>query len=1551
MEKRALENQMKTPNRPNPSTPRDRFQLKILALAAGLIVPAATGVAQNYWQGPANGSADYNIPANWVGNAVPTGGSANPANDNGSNSVILIQAGDPTWSVNSLRVGWENNTSGSYLQTGGTVTTVLKYRIGAGNSGTANNSPTSASIGYYTLNGGIINCGSDFNVGELGTAVLNINGGTINMVNGNFGDNNYNGAGNTGVNTVTDEVNQVSGAIAITGNGQLFVGNGGPAIYNMSGGTVDVHNYIAVGRSSGTGTLNMTGGNFNQDANGNLLVGTGYQNNGTPCVGVINQSAGAIYCNGQFLCPENSPGVGTYNLSGTGSLVVNSWLVFGRGGGPGVLNISGGSILQTNSNGEFEVGETTPGTVNQTGGSVTCSGNDIWIGQGGGATGIYNMNGGSLTINSWIAIGRTGGNGTLNLTNGTVTKTGNSGNHLDIGASGTGSINQYGGLVTNAVGDVWVGEQSPGTWNFNGGTAMVQNVNIAVTGSGNGTLNLNGGLFQTSGIFSTNNFIAPSTLSLNGATVQANANNPNFISGISQASIGSSGITFDSQGYSIAIPESLTDAGGGTLSKIGSGILTLTGNNSYAGTTAVNAGTLATTTASAGGGAYSVANGATLNVQVVGGLNNEINMSSLALAATATTIGIDVNNFGNPSSAPVNVGGALTVNGTVTINVADANPQLGQFPLISYSSKTGSSYVLGTLPVGVIAHLVDNTSNKSIDLDITSVNLPRWNGNVNGNWDINLTQNWINSGTGLPTTFQQGNAVTFDDNATGTTTINLATSVSPTSVNFNNNSLPYALVGTGQISGSTGLKINGTGTVAIQNTGGNNFTGPVTISAGILSVTNLANGGSPSPIGASSASPTNLVIGDGVLSYNGTPVAVNRGFTVEGTNATVDAEDNLTLGGNVTAVANLTDGGSGFTKVGPALLDLTGSGHNEFSANYPVGVSVAAGTLMIDGSAGNQTNHTQNQLFVGDTTTTGAALILTNANLSVDSWLALGRINGGVNNTSSITLYNSALNCGNLSVGWDGGQPNNLSSQFLTLNGNSSLTNYGSVNLAEGADSTFTLTINSNSVFWVQNPFYAALANSATGTVVVANSGKIIQVNGWFDIAAGANSIASVTAENNASLSLDGDVNLADTGSGATGTLTVQDNATVQANTLWVGKSTSSVCTANLAGSGAINLNNYIVTANGTGSIGNINMAGGSLTAGTDMTIGQAGTSVVTLATNSGAVLTVHGTMYLSRGSAVASGTVNLNPGSTIVAGFVNNGWGFQNNFPSPTNNPNAFNFNGGVLRAYIGSDYFIQPYVNAVIQPGGAIIDDGGFSIGILTGFVNGSTPGNLTKQGAGILYMIGTNAYTGTTLVSTGTLAGTGIIVGPVTVASGSALAAGFHAIGTLTISNTLTFAAGSTSAMKLGTSSFDQIAGLTSVAYNGALVVTNTTGGPLTPNSTYQLFRASAPGTGNFTSVTILPAGTGTFNPATGQLTITSSGALTFNAPKNSSGNIVLSGSGGTPGANYNLLTTTNLATPFTSWTTNSIGTFDGSGNFSASVPINPAQRAQFFRIGPP
>ena len=66
-----------------------------------------------------------------------------------------------------------------------------------------------------------------------------------------------------------------------------------------------------------------------------------------------------------------------------------------------------------------------------------------------------------------------------------------------------------------------------------------------------------------------------------------------------------------------------------------------------------------------------------------------------------------------------------------------------------------------------------------------------------------------------------------------------------------------------------------------------------------------------------------------------------------------------------------------------------------------------------------------------------------------------------------------------------------------------------------------------------------------------------------------------------------------------------------------------------------------------------------------------------------------------------------------------------------------------------------------------------------------------------------------------------------------------------------------------------------------------------------------------------------------------------------PKISGGRLILTASGGTAGAGYTWLATTNLSMPG-NWITNSTGVLDGAGGFSNTIPINPLQPACFFKL---
>lgn len=1373
----------------------------------GLLLALSARSADIFWQG---GNADYNTPANWTGGVVP-GTSDNAIAGNGSNNVVQINGGDPDWTVVDLAAGGVTDSSGAFVQNGQTVTSTGWFHIA---------NATNA-IGYYTLNGGTLNVqGGRLFLCEAPntTGFLNINGGTINKSGDVFilADGGWNGNG-----ARTGTVSQVNGTVNCSS--ELWLGQvpGGNGVYNLSGGgTLNLHNWLAIGRGGGTGTFNMTGGTFLKDGNGNFLVGTG---NGS--VGTFNQTGGTINCQNQFQCPEAGDGstLGTYNLSGTGSLIVNDWVAIGRGGSAGFLNMNGG----------------------------------------------------------------------------TITKNGGVGNHITIGSGGVGTVNQTNGIITSMLSDTFIGETANATWNMYGGTNFFTNVRLAAAAGGlQCVLNLNGGLFQATEL-SAGNVGSLTTVNFNGGILQANADNPNFMHDLTLAYVGPAGIIIDSQGFNIVASQPLFDNGGGGLIKNGTGKLTLTGANNYTGPNVVNAGKLITGTGSAASGDYTIADGAGFGV-VVQSANGQYNVNNLTLGtSTGGSLDFDMDGFGNPGAAPLSVNGTFAVHGTITVNIADTLPQVGQFPLVHYGSLGGSaSFVLGTLPTGVVATLVTNVPNSSIDLNITTVNLPRWEGQAGGTWDIGLTTNWVNIGTGLPTFYSDGNPVLFDDNATGTTNVNITTTVKPFSLMINNSNLNYTFTGTGKISGNIGLIKQGTNVLSILNTGGNNYTGSTIVSNGILVITNLADGGQPSPIGASSASPTNLVLIRATLSYGGAPVTANRGFTIGSSSTAIDAERDFALSGQAVAAPGT---GAGLKKIGPAAFSLKTVGTNEFSTGANPGLQVVQGTMVLDGSSGSQTNHTQNDLWVGGTPDFGASMILSNTTFNVDSWLAVGRGNGTVGNASSLTLNSSKMTFGNVSLGYDNGIAGNLATQTLTLNGASTLIDRGDMNLAESTGSSATININGTSTLSSQNRCLLGM-NTTTAAMTIANSGKMVVSNGWFSVADGPAAVASLVVKDTGTLIVSSDLNVTDVGNGCVGTTLAQDNAQIFANNLWVGKDNNVTAILTITNSATVVSSNGLTMAtffNGTPVVPSnavVNLSGGSL-------------------------------------------TVNLVQGS--VSSGTNNG---------------IFNFNGGRLIAHnpVGANFMFN--LQAInVQNGGAVIDSGSSSIAIAQPLLNAGN-GGLTKLGNGTLRLNGVNTYTGTTLVSAGALGGSGTIAGPVNVASGAKLAPGGAAtFGTLSINSSLTLSNGSSASFRIsndgGTANSDLVSGLTGVTYGGTLVVTNVgTNSTLAVGNVFKLFNSAAPGSGNFSSVTILPAGSGTFNPATGQLTITSTGGgnVTLNKPTVSGGNMILTGSG-TPGASYTVLSSTNLLTPLSQWLTNTTGTFDGSGNSSNAIPLSTTNR--FFLMRQP
>ncbi len=948
--------------------------------------------------------------------------------------------------------------------------------------------------------------------------------------------------------------------------------------------------------------VNLATGNYPYVTAGNsasprdIIIGTGAGASGR----VDHVSGNLVYgANGGWLYIGRNGGSAVFNLAdvattgggvsgfgqGTGSLTGGGNIWVGgtdfEAGGTGTLNVNttgtiaaGGNLVVGSSNSATARGN---GTMNIEAGTVTVNG-EIWVGDWY-SNGILNVGGtASITNTSWIAIGRRSGIGVLNMTGGSITKTGGGNVTISTGTGGTGTINQSGGVFTNTTSQTWLGESwngnGNGTWNLSGtGQAVLGEVVMGNGGACQGTFNLNGGTLTATLI--RENTDGTTTFNFNGGTLKAGTSQASFVTGLSAANVKTGGAIIDTNGYNIGIGQALlADAAspGGGLTKLGTGTLALTGANTYTGPNVVNAGRLVLPTRpGTTSGSVTVADGAILKViQKVGTASLKVPAATFG-SGGATTLELDLGNAsGNPTVAPFQVTGTLTLNGPVTVNVIDARPALGKVRLVSYvAPKAGAgSFVLGALPDGVTATMTDEVVGTagSVYLTVTEVSLRSWfgsaSGTPNGTWDIATTTNWIDKLTNTAAAYVDGAAVVFPDlfdPSLYETDVLLDVTVAPGKVTFDNSSDVYTLSGGGKISGTASLVKRGTAPLTVYTL--NDYTGATTLEGGTTTINTLADGGSPSTIGASSADPGNLVLRGGLLDYQGPAVSIDRGLTIDATGSGIHAANDLTLGGPV-----VTSGGN-LTKTGAGNLTLTNPGANAMGM-VNQGLRVDGGTLTLEGS-GTQTNSVGGELWLGSLPDTPANLVLNNTSLAAAGWLYMGRGNGSTSTFTTLAATGSAITTAGFSTGYDAGLADNDSDQDISLT-DTAWTANGNTLLAESTNATTTLTLAGASVYHANGRFQAALGTGSVATVTLRDSASLVQSglpSDWVSIGGNNSGIGTLNVQDNATVTIsDIDFNVSDTGT-STGTVNISGSAVVTiGGTLFIAKNVGTTGTLNLDG-------------------------------------------------------------------------------------------------------------------------------------------------------------------------------------------------------------------------------------------------------------------------------------------------------------------------------------------------------------------------------------------------
>lgn len=655
-----------------------------LVLVSGAF-QAAT--AQTTWLGGAVGfEQDWNTAGNWD-TGVPDG--VNAIINTATGDFPILTATPATTPVDVI-IGDGGTNSGRLDIRSGTLTLQDPgppngnwFLVGKGSNtavGTLNIADTSsvgAGISGFAQGSGSINVGKLWaggaNYNDNGTGVININ--TTGTITANSSDGvgadafasiilavAY-GDGNTAMGTLNLE----SGTIQA--NSQLWVGRSGEGIFNQSGGEVNSTDFFVLGRespaaggySAGDGTYNMTGGTVNAaTVGGNAVLGS---------------FTGAM---------------GELNIEGFDS----------------EFNVGNASNFA-----QFVIGESGSGTVNQSDGTVNSAGYFL-LGRNPGSTGIYNLSGGIVNANiedggALVSIGgqrgdsggiTTGGSGTLNVT-------------------GTGVFNaqRITGLPGIVVGEAWAGDTGTATgivtvedsgWintgPFNAG------IQLGTNAGGEGTINLDGGMISTTSIFQG---AGTGTFEFNGGTLQATAGDDEFLQGLTSAKVQAGGGFIDSQEFDITINQDLVADGGGDLTKLGTGCLTLGGTNTYSGTTFADDGYLVAALPAA-----LPASGANVQVGQFGGFGFDpagFTDGEMATVVSNATWDLDsalVFKVDSPNTEVVSAdlsgfgGGTLVLRGDGTLDLSGATLPGG----LSYEAPDGG-FILG-VGLGVQGITVDSIS-------------------------------------------------------------------------------------------------------------------------------------------------------------------------------------------------------------------------------------------------------------------------------------------------------------------------------------------------------------------------------------------------------------------------------------------------------------------------------------------------------------------------------------------------------------------------------------------------------------------------------------------------------------------------------------------------------------------------------------------------------------------------------------------------------------------------------------------------------------------------
>ena len=1168
-----------------------------------------------------------------------------------------------TWAApttNNSTQGWSTSATGVNALSGTTNTTTAdalnfgtgtaSYGLGGGTitvSGTVNaNSLTFGSqSGAIILSGGTISLGGTtptvtvnnavdtISSAITGSAGLTKNGTGILTLSGNS---TY--SGNTTINAGTLKAGSTTGL------------SSGSAVSVAAGATLDLggFNNTISSLSTATGTITNSGGTANLTI---TTVGSGAAQLFTGNLGVVlntttafsnannTYSGGTFLTNGRILWSGNigvgTPGALTNGIYGTGAFTIGNSTV---------------STAQLYFQGQTFNNAIVVNSAQGTGPSELGA---FRIANGGTIAGAINANLADATFNSVNAGQSASVTGAISGNSGVVIMTQSAG-VLNITLNATSGANTYAGNTTISTANA---------------TLTLGKSDQISNGAGKGNLIINSGKFNMGGFSETINGL------IGNGTVDGVTGTPTLTVGDNNATSTFSGVIKNT-------------AGTLALTKNGTGTLTLSGANTYNGTTTVNAGTLTLSNALAlqnsaidtsGAGVITLSS---VTTPTFGGLKGSGNLASVITTGFSSVTDITLNpgsGVSNTYSGVLSNGAAgmtLTKNGSGTQVLSGANTYTGATTINAGTlTLSGGSAIIDTGAVSVASGAVLNLGASETIGSIAgagNVTLGSFTLTAGGD-NSSTTASGIISGTGNLTKTGTGTLTLSGANAyTGTTTVSAGTLKAGSTTGFSNNSAVSVAAGaTMDLSGyNNTIKSLSTATGTITNSGASANLTITTVGSGaaqlftgnmalVLNTSDVLTNTNSTYSGGTYLNSGRPILGSYAIGA-GTPGALTNGLY--GTGA-------ITIGNSTSSLAQLYLAGNTSGIINNAIVVNSALGNN---ANELGAFRVAGSNPSIAGAINaNLADVTFNSLNTGQLlSVTGA--ISGNSGVVVMTQSA-GVLNVTLNATSGANTYagnttistaNATLTLGKSDQIADGAGKGNLiinSGTFKmggfseTING---LTGNGTV---DGVSGTPTLTVGNNNA---TSTFSGVIKNTA-GTLALTKTGT-----GTLTLS-GANTYAGATTISAGTLSVSGGSAIADTG-----VVSVSSGAVLNLG--------ASETVGSIAGAGNIALGSNTLTAGGANSnttVSGVISGTGALT--------KTGTGALTLSgenTYSGATTVSGGTLAV--GGNLSSSALTINTGAVISAGTAAAAAKF--NTSSLTINGGAgYNFTIGNVNASVaGVDY-----------------------------------------------------------------------------------------------------------------------------------------------------------------------------------------------------------------------------------------------------------------------